>query len=96
MMSRGWIIFGTVLALGVLLSWIVPEFLGGIPFWILVGGAATLAVILLKPGIRKSSSPYLVSGEFLCDTCKYNHPGTCSRPDRPNATRCPDYRSRGN
>lgn len=32
---------------------------------------------------------------FLCDSCKYNHPNTCSLPDRPNATRCADYKRRG-
>lgn len=31
---------------------------------------------------------------FLCDDCKYNYGTICSRPDRPNATRCPDYKRR--
>lgn len=31
---------------------------------------------------------------FLCDTCKYNYGNACWRAERPNATRCPDYRRR--
>ena len=30
--------------------------------------------------------------EFLCDNCRYDYPSACSRPQRPNATRCPDYK----
>lgn len=30
--------------------------------------------------------------EFLCDTCKYDYGSACTRPERPNARRCPDYR----
>jgi len=33
--------------------------------------------------------------EFLCDNCRYDHPSTCSHRQRPNATRCPDYRPKG-
>jgi hypothetical protein len=33
-------------------------------------------------------------GEFLCDTCKYNDERTCSRPERPNATHCPEFKGR--
>lgn len=29
---------------------------------------------------------------FLCDTCRYDHGNACTRPERPNATKCPDYR----
>ena len=29
---------------------------------------------------------------FLCDECKYNDSRYCSRPDRPNAVKCPDYK----
>ncbi len=34
------------------------------------------------------------SSEFLCDSCKFNHGDVCRRPERPNATECPDYKSR--
>ena len=30
----------------------------------------------------------------LCDTCKYDYGNVCTRPERPNALRCPDYRRR--
>lgn len=33
-------------------------------------------------------------GEFLCDTCLYNYGSACERPERPNAIRCPDYKSK--
>ena len=37
----------------------------------------------------------LDGGDFLCDRCKYNDARYCSRPDRPNATECPDYKELG-
>jgi hypothetical protein len=33
----------------------------------------------------------LLTGRFLCDTCKYDYGDACSRPERPNAVVCPDY-----
>jgi len=30
----------------------------------------------------------------LCDTCKYDYGNVCTRPERPNALRCPDYKRR--
>ncbi len=30
----------------------------------------------------------------LCDTCKYDYGAVCTRPERPNAMRCPDYSRR--
>jgi predicted nucleic acid binding AN1-type Zn finger protein len=33
------------------------------------------------------------ASEFLCDNCKYDYGSVCCRPERPNARRCPDYRS---
>lgn len=32
-------------------------------------------------------------GEFLCDTCRYDHGNACHRRERPNAVRCEDYRA---
>ena len=34
---------------------------------------------------------WLRLGGILCDTCKYDYGTACTRPDRPNATVCPDY-----
>ena len=31
-------------------------------------------------------------GRILCDTCKYDYGTACTRPERPNATVCPDYK----
>ncbi|MCD5402128.1 hypothetical protein LR013_06060 [candidate division NPL-UPA2 bacterium] len=36
----------------------------------------------------------LFGGGFLCDTCKYDWGNACHRRERPNATRCPDYKRR--
>lgn len=33
-------------------------------------------------------------GEILCDNCKYNYGNVCMRSERPNATRCPDFKRR--
>ena len=33
--------------------------------------------------------------KILCDTCKYDYGSACTRPDRPNATVCPDYKRKG-
>ena len=33
--------------------------------------------------------------EFLCDNCMYDHPAACTRPERPNAVKCPDYKPKG-
>jgi len=30
----------------------------------------------------------------LCDTCKFDYGDACTRPERPNARRCPDYQRR--
>jgi hypothetical protein len=30
----------------------------------------------------------------LCDSCRYDYGNVCKRPERPNAYRCPDYKSR--
>ncbi len=32
--------------------------------------------------------------EFLCDSCRYDWGDACKRRERPNATRCPDYKHR--
>ena len=48
----------------------------------------TLGQRLAQFFIRLFGSP------FLCDSCKYNYGSACLRPQRPNATSCPDYRRR--
>ncbi|MDD4279831.1 hypothetical protein GX645_03885 [Candidatus Sumerlaeota bacterium] len=36
----------------------------------------------------------LITGEkeFLCDTCRYDYDKACNRRERPNATKCKDYK----
>jgi hypothetical protein len=36
--------------------------------------------------------PRYKNAKFLCDSCKYNDARYCSRSERPNATKCPDYK----
>lgn len=36
----------------------------------------------------------LESKRYLCDSCKYDYPSACRRPERPNAVRCPDYKKK--
>lgn len=36
----------------------------------------------------------LQSKRYLCDSCKYDYPGACNRPERPNAVTCPDYKKK--
>lgn len=31
---------------------------------------------------------------FLCDTCRYDYGDACTRPERPNALECDDYKPR--
>lgn len=31
---------------------------------------------------------------FLCDTCRYDYRDACTRRERPNATKCDDYKRR--
>lgn len=33
-----------------------------------------------------------VGGGPLCDTCKYDYGDACTRPERPNALKCPDFK----
>jgi len=34
------------------------------------------------------------SKRYLCDTCKWDYGNACSRPERPNALVCPDYKKK--
>lgn len=36
----------------------------------------------------------LLGGGFLCDVCQYDYGDVCRRPERPNATVCPDFKRR--
>ncbi|MBN1517784.1 hypothetical protein JXA32_14565 [Candidatus Sumerlaeota bacterium] len=43
-----------------------------------------------KQLFRRVRAPW--SDGFLCDSCRYDYGGVCNRPERPNATECPDYK----
>ena len=62
---------------------------------VVLAGLAALARTGLLGGSGATGLGVGGGGGFLCDTCKYNHPNTCSIPDRPNATRCSDFKRRG-
>lgn len=34
------------------------------------------------------------SKRYLCDSCKWDYGNACTRPERPNALQCPDYKRR--
>lgn len=34
------------------------------------------------------------SKRYLCDTCKWDYGNACTRPERPNALTCPDYKKK--
>ena len=89
-MPRAVIVFAGVLVLAGLLYPVIGFLVPPGPFWVC---AVVLAFVLSLLSKRVHTS-LPARGAFLCDTCKYNHPDTCSLPDRPNATRCPDYRSK--
>jgi hypothetical protein len=90
-MRKPVIAFTAVVSIGILLdisgvSAPLPPFL----YWALVLGAALLAAFTAgsAPGIFSAAR-----GEFLCDSCKYNDARYCSRPERPNARSCPDWKA---
>ena len=97
MIPRSWLSFFGVLLLGVLLSSWVVRGLGSVEgYWTVVFVAAVMAGLAARqPGSGVSGSGRSGRGAFLCDSCKYDHPDLCSRPERPNAMQCPDYKRRG-
>jgi hypothetical protein len=58
-------------------------------FAFLIVGALGLAALASAQG-----TPGAAGGGhgFLCDRCKYNDPRYCSKPDRPNAYTCDEFR----
>ena len=62
-------------------------------YWALVLAAAIVAALVAQKGTAGALFTQ-GSNEFLCDTCRYNSERDCSRPERPNAVRCPEYKRR--
>jgi hypothetical protein len=72
------------------LSWQIGSL---VPYWVFWLPAVALAAFLAFLARPAGPRPLSRSERFLCDTCKYNYGDVCTRPERPNATRCPDYKS---
>ena len=80
--------FAAVLAIAGMVQFSVPMLpIGPVVYW----SIALAAAIILGLASAAPAGSLVRRGEFLCDTCKLNDPRDCSRPERPNATRCPDY-----
>ena len=43
-------------------------------------------------GLRKMFA--MGGASYLCDSCRWDYGDACSRPERPNAKTCPDYKRR--
>lgn len=56
-------------------------------------GALRRLLQMLGSGLRR-----LVSGggegSYLCDRCRWDYGNVCTRPERPNARTCPDFKRR--
>jgi hypothetical protein len=95
--TRPVLTFVAIIAAAALLAPTLAPLVGGaLIFWGAVAAAALASALLLSPRRRREpgASSFLKSGRFLCDRCRYDSPRDCSRPERPNATRCDDFRSR--
>ena len=44
----------------------------------------------LAEGVRRLFAAS--SKRYLCDSCRWDYGNACSRPERPNALVCPDYK----
>jgi hypothetical protein len=92
--SQRWQRFFAVVCIGGLLWGIVVSLgLSSGTYWCIV---VVLALLAAGSGsASRSTAPRAWGGgRFLCDGCKYNDARYCDRPERPNATECPDYQAR--
>ena len=66
-------------------------FLGTPIFW---GAVVLLALVIagIVVGSRGPRPTRRLLGGFLCDSCKYNDQRYCSKPERPNAAECDDFK----
>ncbi len=69
------------------------------PNWMIAMVIISVVVAYVMPvggggesGTSSENRSFLRKSEFLCDSCKYDNNRDCSRPERPNATDCPDFR----
>lgn len=96
-MSRSVVAYVVCLVAGGLLApTLVPVLGSPLLYWgiVLVVGGLVSWRVGSSGGAAGGDGGFLRAGEFLCDRCRYDDPRDCSRPERPNATRCDDYRPR--
>jgi hypothetical protein len=95
MRSRVLVVFIGLLCVAAMLYFPMAQALdlSWIAYWTSALVVAVAAAILAAMGGREPSLTGS-SGEFLCDNCRYNSARDCSRPERPNAVSCPDYKGR--
>lgn len=94
--------FGKKFVAGVMIVLLLSMFLG-VPiniFWMIPILLVFAMIFLGAEFLRNrgaSRNPFRIlrgRGEFLCDDCKWNYGNVCTRPERPNATSCPEYKSK--
>ncbi|MCZ6602305.1 MAG: hypothetical protein O6952_04800 [Planctomycetota bacterium] len=75
------------------LSWAMQGLRG--LFWVPLIAAIVIGAWLLARRVapRALAGGGIGGGAYLCDTCKYSYGDVCNRPEKPNATKCPDYKS---
>jgi hypothetical protein len=73
------------------IAWCAPGIFFGLDRDLLLPAAIVFGLIVV--GLFLAGERFgLDRVTFLCDSCKYGSERDCRRPERPNATRCPDYR----
>lgn len=98
MLPRPLVVFVGVVLLGFLVnSWVAPMLGRTDWYWpVVFVGAVVASLSVRRPTNARARSSagreWFSSSEFLCDSCKYDHPNLCGRSERPNATSCPDYK----
>jgi hypothetical protein len=91
--SRPLVVGTALLCVVAVLLWITSVY-----FWLPALALALLCFALARKSPRWLSGRAWLGGAgsgsgFLCDRCKYNDARYCRRPERPNATSCPDFKA---
>jgi len=61
---------------------------------LLAGGMYVLRRVFGRSGGGGGGTGPLGGGRYLCDNCRYDYGDACRRPEKPNATKCPEYQKR--
>ena len=89
-MPRPVLVFGGTMAIAGMVYWQIGFLVPWLLYWLAAFSLALVLGALARPGASPFGPP---GGRFLCDSCRYNYGDVCRRSERPNAIRCPDYRS---